>query len=111
MKKNEPKKNNTQAPRTIDAIYLTVNLKKQGKYVVLDLKYRLTVTRRKVTDIPVKNMVIKAVGNMAADNKITTAKFENKSGVLLHPNYWLAGVDYEYKNTKKSEDINDDEQN
>ena len=35
---------------------------------------------------------------MAADNKITTLKFENKSEVLLHPNCWLAGVDYEDKN-------------
>ena len=28
--KNEPKKTNTQAPRKIDAIYLTVNLKTRG---------------------------------------------------------------------------------
>ena len=34
---------------------------------------------------------------MAADNKTTTLKFENKSGVLLNPNYWLVGVDYEDK--------------
>ena len=48
---------------------------------------------------------------MAADNKITTLKFENKSGVLLHPNYWMAGVDYEDKNANRIEDINNDEQN
>ena len=72
---NEPKKTNTQAQRTIDNIYLTVNLKKHGGYVVLDLKPGLPITRRKVTDILVKKMVIKAVGNMAADNKITTLKF------------------------------------
>ena len=47
---------------------------------------------------------------MVADNKITTIKFENKSGVLLHPNYWLAGVDYKTKNTNDSEDTNDDKQ-
>ena len=47
---------------------------------------------------------------MAEDNKTTTLKFEiNKSGVLLHPNYWLAGVNYEDKNTNESEDINNDE--
>ena len=59
------------------------------------MKYGLPITRRKVTDITVQNLVIKDVGNMAVDNKITTLKFENKSGLLLHPNYWLAGVDYE----------------
>ena len=31
--------------------------------------------------------------NMAAENKTTTLKFEKKSGVLLHTNYWLSGVD------------------
>ena len=74
----------------------------------MDLKYGLPITRRKVTDIQVKKLFIKAVGNMVADNKITTIKFENKSGVLLHPNYWLAGVDYKTKNTNDSEDTNDD---
>ena len=48
---------------------------------------------------------------MSADNKITTLKFENKSGVLLHPNYWLSGVDYEDKNVNENKDTNDDEQN
>ena len=69
----------------------------------MDLKSGLTITRIKVTDIPVQNL--------AADNKLTTLKFENKSGVLLHPNYCLAGVDYEDKNANKSDDTNNDEQN
>ena len=74
-----------------------MNLKKQGGYIVLDLIYGLPTTRIKVADKPVKNLVIKAVGNMSEDNKTTTLNFEKKSGVLLHPNYWLAGVDYEDK--------------
>ena len=109
--KNEPKKTNTQAPRTIDAIYLTVNLKNEVGYVVLDLEYGIPINRREVTDIPVQNLVIKSVGNMVEDNKITTLKFENKSRVLLHPNYCLAGVNYEDTNLSKSEDTKDDEQN
>ena len=51
------------------------------------------------------------MGNTAADNTISTIKFENKSGVLLHTNYWLAGVDYEDKNSNEREDKNNDEQN
>ena len=54
--------------------------------------------QNKSTDIPVNNLVIKAVVKMAADNKITTLKFEKKSGVLLHPNYWLTGVHYKQGN-------------
>ena len=63
----------------------------------MDLKSGLPITRRKFTDIQVKNLVIKSVGNMAADNKTTTLKFENKSGVFLNPNYWLTEVYYKYK--------------
>ena len=95
---NESNKTNNRASRKIDAIYLTVNFRKKGGYVVLYLKSGLPITRRKVTDISVNNLDIKAVGNMAADNKITTLKFDNKSGVLLHPNYWLAGVHYKQGN-------------
>ena len=79
--------------RTIDAIYLTVKFKKnQGGYVVLGFKSGLTIPSRKVNDIPFKTMVIKYLGNMVADNKITTLNIENKSEVLLHTNLWLAGV-------------------
>ena len=53
--KNEQKKTNTQSTRTIYAIYLTVNLKNQGGYVVLDLKSGLPIARIKVTDIPGPN--------------------------------------------------------
>ena len=38
------------------------------------------------------------MGNLVVDNKITTLKLENKSGVLLNPNYWLSGVYCEDKN-------------
>ena len=108
---NDPKKTNTPAPRTIDDIYFIVNSKNQGGYVVLYLKSGLPITRRRVTDILVKNLVNKAVDNMAADNKITNIKFENNSGVLLNTNYIMAGVDYEDKNANESEDINNIKQN
>ena len=74
----------------------------------MNLKSVLPITRRKVTNIPVKNMVIKAMVNMTEDNKITTFKFENKAVVLLNPTYWLAGVDHEDKNANEIEDRNYD---
>ena len=51
-------KTNTQASIKIDAIYLTVNLNKQGGHVVMNLKSGLTTTRIKVFEIPVKYFVI-----------------------------------------------------
>ena len=95
---NYPKKTNPQYSRRIKAIYLTVNLNKQEGRMVMDFKSGLPVTQRKVTDIPVNDLVTKAAKKMAADDKMTKLKFENKSGVLLHPNGWLIGVDYEDKN-------------
>ena len=55
---NQTKKTNTQNPRKIDTIYLTVNLNQKGGYMVMNLKYGLAVNRRKFTEIPVKNLVI-----------------------------------------------------
>ena len=52
-------KTNNQPQRTIYALYLKVNLKKQGGYVVMDFKYGILITRRKVTDILVKKLLLK----------------------------------------------------
>ena len=102
MLKENPKKTNNQAPRTIDEIYLTLNLKRKGGYVVLDFKSGIPITRIQVTDIPVKKMVIKAVHLDDTANKIITLKFQNNSGVSLHPNYCMSGVDCEYKMQMKA---------
>ena len=48
---------------------------------------------------------------MAADNKIITLKFENKSGVLLNIEYCLTGLHYEDINANENDDIHDDEKN
>ena len=46
---------------------------------------------------------------MSAEDKIMTFKFENRSGMLLHTNDWLAGVDYEDSNENKDKNINGNE--
>ena len=45
----------------------------------------IEITKRKVTDIPVNNLVIRAVGNMAAENKITTLKFKKSQECYYIP--------------------------
>lgn len=77
----------------------------------MDLKSELPTTIRKVTDILVKNLVIKSMEKMAAEDKITTLNVENKSGVLLHPSYWLSGVYYKDKNENEDENMNENEKN
>ena len=46
---------------------------------------------------------------MSAEDKIMTLKFENRSGMLLHTNDWLAGVYYEDENENKNKNINENE--
>ena len=44
---------------------------------------------------------------MSAEDKIMTFKFENRSGMLLHTNNFLAGVYYEDENENKDKNINE----
>ena len=107
---NNRKKTNNQSPRKMGIIYLTVNLNKLKGNVVMDLKSELPINRRKVTEITVRHLVVKAEEKMAADDKVMTLKFENKPGVLLNTHDLMEGVDYKDKHSNGNKDINDDEQ-
>ena len=61
------------------------------------------ITCHKVTEIPVTNVVIKAVSAMANKQGFKYLKFKNRHGVIFHDADWLAGVDYE------DEDADEDE--
>ena len=62
---------------------MTVILIKQEGHVVMNLKYKIPVTRKKVDEIPVNYLVIKSMDKMKADDKITILKFENKSRSVI----------------------------
>ena len=54
----EPLPSNTQAPRTLDAIYLRYVANQQGGHEVLDLRTQRVITRCPVTPIPMTENVI-----------------------------------------------------
>jgi len=111
---NEPDPLNTNEPRTVDAIYLRPTDNQQGGHEILSLSTGRVLTRRKVTEIPVTDLVIKAVEKMADNDGIKTLKFTNKAGVELHHADWLAGVDYEQQeddNDENDDDEDDDDEN
>ena len=81
--------------KTRDGIYLRPNNNFQGGHEVMDLNTGRVITCRKVTKIPVTDVVIKAVEAMAHNQGFKNLKFKNRHGVIFHDADWLAGVDYE----------------
>jgi hypothetical protein len=86
---------NTNKERTIDAIYLRPHNNIQGGHELMDLNTGAVITRRKVTEIPVTTLVIKAVEEMAYAEGFKSLKFRNRHGVVFHDTDWIPGVDYE----------------
>jgi hypothetical protein len=109
---NEPTPTNTNAPRTIDCIYLRSFPNIQGGHELMDLRTGRVITRRRITEIPVTELVIQAVENMAHDQGITTLKITGRHTSPIYPADWIAGVDYENHENQKQfdEDYIEDEE-
>jgi len=58
---NNPQPTNTNAPRTIDAIYLMPTSNKKGGHIVMDLTTDRAITRPRVTPVPITPVVIHAI--------------------------------------------------
>jgi hypothetical protein len=61
----------------------------------MDLRTGRVITRRNLTEIPVTDLVIQAVENLALQQGITTLKFSNDIRQNIYPADWIAGVDYD----------------
>ena len=79
---NQPTYTNSNAPRTLDAIYLRPAQNMQGGHELMDLTSGLVITHANVTEIPVTDLVIKAVEKMGYDQGFPTTgmKFINRQG-------------------------------
>jgi len=104
---NTPK--NTNAPRTIDAIYLRpVRDNIQGGHELMDLNSGRLITRQRVWEIPVTDVVIRAVEKMGEEQGIKSLKLQNRRRTIFYPSDWIAGVDYENPNNENNEDEDND---
>ena len=99
---HETNRTNSNATRTLDAIYLRPAQNQQGGHELMDLNSGQVITRNIVHEIPVTDVVIKAVETMAYDQGFKSMKFKNRNGVVFFDTDWIAGVDYE------EDDIEDD---
>jgi hypothetical protein len=58
-----------------------------------DLNSGRVITRARVTQIPITDMVIKSIERIAEDQGFKSLKFKNCKGTIFHDADWIAGVD------------------
>jgi hypothetical protein len=97
---DEPDPSNTQAPRTLDAIYLRPIA---GGHEVYDLSTQRVITRRGLTVMPITQTVIDTVEAIAEAEGMKGLRIKTKRNVTLYDSSWTAGVDY-------VENANDDDE-
>jgi hypothetical protein len=101
---HETNQTNSNAAWTIDTIYLRPAINMQGGHELYDLNSNRVITRARVTQIPVTDVVIKAIERIAEDQGFKTLKFKNRKGTIFHDADWIAGVDYDDNIPQDAED-------
>lgn len=92
---DEPNISNTNAPRSLDCIYLRYNDNAQGGHELLHLPTNAVLKRRNVTPVPITPAIIKQVHTLAEHEGMPAGlKIENRTGHLFYDSAWIAGVDY-----------------
>jgi hypothetical protein len=72
---HETNRTNSNATRTLDVIYLRPAQNQQGGHKLMDLNSGQVITRNFVHEIPVTDVVIKAVNTMPYDQGFKSMKF------------------------------------
>ena len=92
---DEPQPSNTNAPRSLDCIYLRYNSNHQGGHELLHLPTNAVILRRRVTAIPITPSIIMQVHRIAeCEGMPKGLKVHNHFGTLRYDSAWIAGVDY-----------------
>ena len=107
---HETLQTNSNAPRTLDGIYLRPVLSIQGGHEIMDLNSGETITRARATEIPVTPVVIKAVEDMAYRQGFKSLKFKNRNKVVFFDTDWIAGVDYNQNNEDEYNEYDNEEE-
>jgi hypothetical protein len=80
---------------------------------LMDLRTGRVITRRRITETPVTELIVQAVENMAIAQDITTLKITGRHTSPIYPTDWLAGVDYDDRQAhdrQRDEDYIEDEE-
>ena len=107
---HESTKTSLNVTRTLDAIYLRPAQNQQGGHELMDLNSGQLDSRNIVHEIPVTDVVIKAVENMAYQQGFKSLKFKNRNGVIYHDADCIIGVDYDDPDDYDTNDIENEDQ-
>jgi hypothetical protein len=92
---HETNQTNSNTSRTLDAIYLRPVNSMQGGHELYELNSGREITRARVTQIPVTDVVIKAIEHITEDQGFKSLKFKNCKGAIFHDADPIAGVDFD----------------
>jgi hypothetical protein len=79
----------------------------QGGHELYDLNLGRVITRARVTQIPVTDVVVKAIEQIAEDHGFKSLKFKNCKGAIFQYADWIAGVDYD-ESIQQEDDYDED---
>jgi hypothetical protein len=102
---HESTKTSSNVTRTLDTNYLCPAQNQQGGHELMDLNSGQLTSRSIVHEIPVIDVFIKAVKNMAYQQGFKSLKFKNRNGVIYHDADWIVGVDYDDPDDYDIDDI------
>ena len=78
--------------RTLDTLFLTPMKNKQGSYVMLNLATNKEITSTHITQVPITDLVIQTVKELAAQDGMTPLKIENRTRTMIYNNDMLPGI-------------------
>ena len=101
----EPVFSNTNAPRSLDCIFLRYNDNVQGGHELLHLPTNSLITRRTITPLPLTPAIMNQVHALAVqENMPDGLKISNRTGQLFYDSAWIAGVDYDNEAFEDAQD-------
>ena len=105
---NQLQPTNTNTPQTINCMHLRPTNNHQGRHELMDLGSGHLVTWNSIKELPITDLVIKAVKALATTQHMKSLKFSNCHKIPIHPADWIKGVDYKNDDNKNKDDADND---
>jgi len=112
---DDPSIKNSNAPRTLDCLYLRYADNMQGGHQLLHLQTNSIITRQFLTLTPITKPILRQVEMIAEqENMPAGLKIKNRANNILYDHAWLAGVEYigdHEDDEEENENENEDDEN